>query len=44
MLIVLRACLGLAFFCLVAWLLSSHRKRFPWRVVLVGLGMQIVLA
>ena len=37
----LRALIGLAFFCLVAWLLSSHRKRLPWRVVLAGLLMQV---
>ena len=24
-----RAILGLAFFCFIAWLLSSHRRRFP---------------
>lgn len=41
---VLRALLGLAFFLLVAWLLSSHRRRFPWRVVLMGLLAQVVLA
>lgn len=42
--IFLRAILGLAFFCAVAWCMSSHRKRFPWRVVVFGLGLQIVLA
>lgn len=41
---ILRALLGLAFFCLVSWLLSSHRKRFPWRVVLGGLATQVALA
>jgi CNT family concentrative nucleoside transporter len=40
----LRGSLGLAFFCAVAWFLSSDRKRFPWRLVFVGLGMQFVLA
>ncbi|MCB9914534.1 MAG: NupC/NupG family nucleoside CNT transporter [Planctomycetes bacterium] len=35
--------LGLAFFCGVSWLLSSRRDRFPWRVVLVGIGMQLAL-
>ncbi len=40
----LRALLGLAFFILVAWLLSSDRRRFPVRVVAWGLGMQLVLA
>jgi CNT family concentrative nucleoside transporter len=39
-----RAALGLVFFCLVAWALSSHRRRFPWRVVAFGLVLQIVLA
>jgi len=40
----LRALLGLAFFVFVAWLMSSHRRRFPVRVVVLGLGMQFVLA
>ncbi len=39
-----RALLGLAFFCLVAWAMSSHRNRFPWRVVLGGIVMQLLLA
>jgi len=39
----LRALIGLAFFCLVAWLLSSHRQRVPWRVVGAGIVMQVVL-
>jgi CNT family concentrative nucleoside transporter len=38
-----RALLGIAFFCFVAWLLSSHRKHFPWRVVVLGLLMQVSL-
>ncbi len=41
---ILRALLGLAFFCFVSWLLSSHRRRFPLRVVLSGLGLQLALA
>jgi CNT family concentrative nucleoside transporter len=41
---VLRALLGIAFFCVAAWLLSSHRKRFPWRVVVFGLLLQVGLA
>ena len=40
---IVRGFLGLAFFCFVAWLLSSHKKRFPWRIVLTGLGLQIFL-
>lgn len=41
--LVLRALLGLAAFCLFAWLVSSHRRRFPWRIVLGGLALQIAL-
>lgn len=41
---VLRALLGLAFFCGLAWLLSSNRKRVDLRTVAGGLGMQVVLA
>lgn len=41
--ILLRASLGLVFFCGAAWLMSSHRKRFPWRVVAFGLVMQLAL-
>ncbi len=41
---ILRALLGLTFFCVVAWMMSRHRKRFPWRVVLCGLLMQFALA
>lgn len=40
---VLRALIGLAFFIFVAWLLSSHRRRFPWRVVVGGLVAQVAL-
>ena len=28
----------------IAWLLSENRKRFPWRIVLGGVGLQLVLA
>ena len=41
---IVQALLGLAFFCGASWLLSSHRSRFPWRVVGLGLGLQLVLA
>ncbi|HVS18023.1 MAG TPA: Na+ dependent nucleoside transporter N-terminal domain-containing protein [Planctomycetota bacterium] len=40
----LRALIGIAFFCLVAWALSSDRRRVPWRVVLGGLAAQAGLA
>src|SRR5579862_3318629 len=41
---VLRALLGILAFCLFAWLLSSHKKRIPWRTVFVGLAIQLLLA
>jgi CNT family concentrative nucleoside transporter len=40
----LRALIGLASFCFLAWLLSSDRKRFPWRIVLWGIALQAVFA
>jgi CNT family concentrative nucleoside transporter len=36
--------LGLAVMLLLAWLMSSQRRRFPWRVVLWGLALQLALA
>ncbi|MDF1797705.1 MAG: nucleoside transporter C-terminal domain-containing protein [Planctomycetota bacterium] len=41
---VLRAGLGLGFFCFVAWLMSSYKQHFPWRVVGFGLVLQFGLA
>ena len=41
---VLRALLGLLFFCFVAWLMSSDRRALPWRVVLCGILLQVALA
>jgi CNT family concentrative nucleoside transporter len=35
--------LGLAAFVAFAWLLSFDRRRFPWRMVLAGLGLQALL-
>lgn len=34
--------LGLVVFIGLAWAISSHRKKFPWRVVLCGLGLQFL--
>ena len=42
--LILRALLGVLFLCLASWCLSSHRRRVPWRVVLLGLALQVVLA
>ncbi len=36
--------LGLAVMIGLAWLMSSHKNRFPWRVVLGGLVLQFVFA
>ena len=38
------AAFGLLTMILLAWLLSSARGRFPWRVVFGGLGLQISFA
>lgn len=35
---------GIGALLLIAWGLSSHRRRFPWRVVLWGLGLQLTFA
>lgn len=42
--LVLRGLLGLTFFVFVGWLLSRHRNRFPWRIVVGGIATQGVLA
>jgi CNT family concentrative nucleoside transporter len=34
--------LGLCCFLAIAWAISNNRKKFPWRVVLSGLGLQFV--
>lgn len=39
-----RCLIGIAFFCGACWLLSSDRRRFPWRVVLFGIGLQLLIA
>ena len=36
--------LGLLAMIAFAWTLSSHRKLFPWRTVLWGLGLQFIFA
>ena len=36
------SCLGLAAMVFFAWLLSYDRKAFPWRIVLLGTGLQLV--
>lgn len=39
-----RGIIGLAALIGLAWLLSSDKRRFPWRLVIVGIVMQWVLA
>jgi CNT family concentrative nucleoside transporter len=39
-----RGLLGLVFIVLVAWALSTHRKRIKGRILLWGLGLQFVFA
>ncbi|MEM6334654.1 MAG: nucleoside transporter C-terminal domain-containing protein [Planctomycetota bacterium] len=41
---VLRGLLGIAVLVGLAWAMSSHKGRFPWRVVAWGFGLQLALA
>ena len=41
---ILRALIGIAFFCTLAWLLSTDRRRINVRVVIGGLLMQLAIA
>jgi CNT family concentrative nucleoside transporter len=40
----LQSALGLVVFIAIAWSLSENRKAFPWTTVIVGVGLQILLA
>lgn len=40
----LTSLLGLFLLIFAAWLMSSNRRRFPWRIVIGGLILQMVLA
>jgi CNT family concentrative nucleoside transporter len=40
----LNSALGIVVFIGLAWLMSSHKARFPWRVVLGGLLLQFAFA
>ena len=40
----LRSLIGVAFVLGVAWAISDNRSKFPWRIVLAALGLEIVLA
>ena len=39
----IRSVVGLVFLLMVCWLLSNNRKLVPWRVVLWGMGLQVIL-
>ena len=41
--IYLRALVGVVVILFLAWLMSSYRRRFPWRVMLIGIGFQFLL-
>ncbi|MEO1235615.1 MAG: nucleoside transporter C-terminal domain-containing protein [Planctomycetota bacterium] len=41
---ILRGLLGIVTVLALAWLMSSDRKRLPWRVVVWGIGLQLLLA
>jgi concentrative nucleoside transporter, CNT family len=40
----LQSALGILAFIVLAWALGEDRRRFPWRVVLAGLALQLGLA
>jgi concentrative nucleoside transporter, CNT family len=40
----LRGLLGMLVLILIAWIFSTNRKKISWRVVLIGLGAQVLLA
>lgn len=42
--VVLRGVVGLMVLLGIAWLLSSNRRQFPWKIVIGGLGLQWLLA
>ena len=39
-----RGLLGIVVLLAIAWFLSSDRRRFPWKIVIVGLALQWALA
>jgi CNT family concentrative nucleoside transporter len=44
MAIAIQACAGLLVFCALAWLASENRRRLPVREIVVGLGLQLLVA
>ncbi|TVQ84452.1 MAG: nucleoside:proton symporter [Chromatiaceae bacterium] len=41
---IFRGALGIGVLLAIAWLLSEQRRALPWRLILGGLGLQLVLA
>jgi len=39
-----QAIFGVVLFLVLTWLISENRKRVPWRIVLGGISLQIILA
>ncbi len=40
----LMSLIGLVVFITLAWSISSHRDKFPWRTVIAGMGLQVTIA
>ncbi|MCP4676762.1 MAG: NupC/NupG family nucleoside CNT transporter [Deltaproteobacteria bacterium] len=40
----LRGILGIAVLLAIAWAISSNRRKIPWRIIVWGLGLQVVFA
>lgn len=40
----LQSALGIVVIITLAWLLSENRRAFPWRIVLVGIALQAIIA
>jgi len=41
---ILRGILGIIFIIIVAFLFSEHKKSIPWKTVVIGIGIQVLLA
>ena len=39
-----RGILGVCFLIALAWVFSTNRKKINWKLVFIGLGLQILLA
>ena len=36
--------LGIILILFLCWLLSENKKAFPWRMVIIGLSLQVIIA